>query len=84
MRPAFLGRVSQYAVPMATAPPGRIPITSRLDGCAEFGARWVVEGGMAFEQGGAMMKLRVVDATTDQKIWADSFQSDIEALSAEQ
>ena len=31
-----------------------------------------------------MMKLRVVDATTDQKIWADSFQSDIEALSAEQ
>ena len=39
---------------------------------------------MAFEQGGAMMKLRVVDATTDQKIWADSFQSDIEALSAEQ
>lgn len=31
-----------------------------------------------------MMKLRVVDATTDQKIWADSFQSDIEALSVEQ
>ena len=30
------------------------------------------------------MKLRVVDATSDQKIWADSFQSDEETLSTEQ
>jgi TolB-like protein len=51
---------------------------------AEIRARWVVEGGMAFERGRAMMKLRVVDATSDQKIWADSFQSDEETLSTEQ
>ena len=52
-------RRSLSTEPGATQP-SQVPAAKWL---AEFGARWVVEGGMAFEQGRAMMKLRVVDAT---------------------
>jgi TolB-like protein len=48
------------------------------------GARWVVEGGMGFERSRVILKLRAVDATSDQKVWADFFESDIDALSATQ
>jgi TolB-like protein len=50
----------------------------------EIGVRWVVEGGMGLERGRAMMKLRVVDAMSDRKVWADSFESDLETLSGAQ
>lgn len=50
----------------------------------EVGVRWVVEGGMAFQRDRAMLKLRVVDSMSDQKVWADSFESDIDTLSAAQ
>ena len=46
--------------------------------------RWVVEGGMGFERGQVLLKLRAVDGLTDRKGWADAFRSDIDNLSSTQ
>lgn len=48
------------------------------------GARWIVEGGMGFERGRVILKMRAVDAESDQKVWADFFESEVDALSAAQ
>ena len=37
------------------------------------GVRWVVEGGIGFEGPRAYVKLRVVDARSDRKTWADVY-----------
>ena len=46
--------------------------------------RWVVEGGMGYEHGQVMLKLRAVDAVSDRKVWADFFTSELDNLSASQ
>jgi TolB-like protein len=39
----------------------------------ELGVRWVVEGGVGIEGDHTYLKLRLVDSTTDRKVWADVF-----------
>jgi TolB-like protein len=41
------------------------------------GVRWVVEGGVGLEGNRAYTKMRVVDAVTDRKIWADVVDCDL-------
>lgn len=43
--------------------------------------RWVVEGGMGYERGRVLLKLRAVDGLTDRKGWADFYTSDLDDLS---
>ena len=45
---------------------------------------WVVEGGLGYERGLVLLKLRAVNADTDRKDWADSYQSAVEDLSSTQ
>jgi TolB-like protein len=42
---------------------------------------WVVEGGMGYERGRVLLKLRAVDGLTDRKGWADFYTSDVEDMS---
>jgi TolB-like protein len=47
------------------------------------GARWIVEGGVGAEGPRMYVKLRVVDASTDRKVWADVFDCEQNRLAAE-
>ena len=46
------------------------------------GVRWVVEGGIGFEGPRAYVKLRVVDASSDRKVWADVYDFEEHTLIA--
>ena len=55
--------------------------TSSLPELAKaLGVRWVVEGGVGLEGTRAYVKLRVVDALSDRKAWADSFDFELSEL----
>jgi TolB-like protein len=46
--------------------------------------RWVVEGAVGRENGLVLLKLRLVDSTSDRKIWADAFTTTPGEMSATQ
>ena len=46
------------------------------------GVRWVVEGGIGFEGSRAYVKLRVVDANSDRKTWAEVYDFEMRDLIA--
>jgi TolB-like protein len=46
--------------------------------------RWIVEGAVGQERGRLLIKMRVVDATSDRKIWADALTCTQDELSATQ
>jgi TolB-like protein len=50
----------------------------------QLGVRWVVEGATGFERGQVLLKIRLVDGASDQKIWADVFTTPVEYLSSMQ
>lgn len=45
-------------------------------------ARWIVEGGLGSEGSRIYLKLRVVDATSDRKVWADVFDAEMNDMPA--
>jgi adenylate cyclase len=45
---------------------------------------WVVEGGMGYERGQVLLKLRAVNGDTDRKGWADAYQTGVDDLSSTQ
>jgi TolB-like protein len=42
---------------------------------------WVVEGGVGYERGRVLLKLRAVDGLTDRKGWSEAYTSDVEDMS---
>jgi TolB-like protein len=56
-----------------TASMYRTPSVSLPELARSMGVRWVVEGGVGSEGARIYVKLRVVDALTDRKIWADVY-----------